>query len=312
MRAFSDTRRRSLLEASKDWDLEDALDALTEPLGSWINYPQSAGKKGVITAYEKLPEKARKALSNDVLATVQQHHGGSTFTAYRRLKGGSEVLGGLDSVTTDRGSIDYLDPAQWREYTIKASEVLVHWGQDTPLRSSQFKHEKEVILKPGVSIRPVKTERVFSDTRRRALVEAVGPSASEFVSEFLKRHPKLVPVVRSRHLDFVDTTSTKRGEAWQEGEHKIVLSPKFWVLASDRDRDAVLAHEVGHAVLAQYGLSAFIKLTQEHGIDVWDSLPFAQGNMEEAFSDAFAEYFLNPSELKRRYEAWFELVKALT
>lgn len=144
------------------------------------------------------------------------------------------------------------------------------------------------------------------------LREAAGSDAVTFTAGFLRRHPKIAAVFQRKQLHVLDgPVNTHRGEAWQEGERKILLGPKFWHLSNNKDRDAVLAHEVGHAVLAQFGLSNLVKLAQEQGVDVWDqpSLPYGNGNMDEAFADSFAEYFLNHAELVRRYPAWVPIIE---
>ena len=174
------------LQEARAWDLDAALDALTPPLRNWIHRP-SEGKKELAAAYEDLSSSEKKALAQDVRRAIgatknvvgatksgatksgatksgatksgatesgATKSGATEFVAYRRIKQGSEVLKGLDSVTTNFESVRLLDPKLWRKYVIQASDVLVHWGQDTPLGKSGFKHEQEVILKPGIHILP--------------------------------------------------------------------------------------------------------------------------------------------------------------
>ena len=158
---------------------------------------------------------------------------------------------------------------------------------------------------------------IFTERQRRVLQEAVETSenASAYVPGFLKRHPKIARVFHSHRLKVHDAHGGggSHPDARQEGDHDILLFPKFWHLGDDSQRDGAFAHEVGHAVLEQYGMSKFIKLAQAFGIDVWDtpSLPYAQHNFHEAFADSFAEYFLYPRELKRRYPQWLKLVEAV-
>jgi hypothetical protein len=141
------------------WDLDAALDALTPPLRNWIHRP-SEGKKELAAAYEDLSPSEKTALAQDVRRAIGATENGATengatkFVAYRRLKDDHGVLKGLDSVTTNIESVRLLNPKLWRKYKIQISDVLVHWGQDTPLGKSGFKHEQEVILKPGIYILP--------------------------------------------------------------------------------------------------------------------------------------------------------------
>lgn len=101
------------------------------------------------------------------------------------------------------------------------------------------------------------------------------------------------------------------GEARQHG-NEIWLFPKFWEL-SEEEQDFVLAHEIGHWVLFNFGLLEFGRLASKLGIDVWDtsSLPFAQYNQEEAFADCFASFYLDGS-VEKRYPAWSTLVREIS
>ena len=82
----------------------------------------------------------------------------------------------------------------------------------------------------------------------------------------------------------------------------IELYPKFWDLHDEAAKDFVFAHELGHGVLDDFGLAAFVALTQTFGVDVWDrqELPFSAINFDEAFADCFAEFYVGTG-LKSRY-----------
>jgi len=84
-----------------------------------------------------------------------------------------------------------------------------------------------------------------------------------------------------------------------------LLFEKFWKLDA-KTRDYVFTHELGHLALSKHGLAKFIKEMEALGVNVWESekLPFGQFNMDEAFADSFATYFLNRAELKQRYPEW--------
>jgi ADP-ribose pyrophosphatase YjhB (NUDIX family) len=139
---------------------------------------------------------------------------------------------------------------------------------------------------------------------------AGGDAQADFLAEFFRRHPKLQ---RFRGVRVVskDIGQASHPEARQHGD-EIWLFRKFWKLPS-QTKDFVFAHEIGHLVLSRFGLSKFVDMAQDHGIDMWDvgALPFGQHNMEEAFADAFAIYYLDLGELRARYPAWVDLVEAI-
>ena len=135
------------------------------------------------------------------------------------------------------------------------------------------------------------------------------PELVVWVDGFLSRHPKMrrfltVPVLRvedPHHTRHPEASYTSKG---------IEVYPKFWAL-SPAVRDSVFAHEIGHHVLDRWGYQAMLAAAEAANVDVWDTsaLPYSQHNFDEAFSDAFAEAHLNPSDLHRRYPAWAELVQ---
>lgn len=133
------------------------------------------------------------------------------------------------------------------------------------------------------------------------------PTAQEFAADFLQRHPRLKQYMPPKVRDKGQGGGGQHGEAQQHGE-EIWLFPKFWGLPADV-QDFVFAHEIGHYVLSEYGLLKFSQDAEKAGVDVWDNLPFGQFNKDEAFADAFATYFLSPSELRTRYKEWVPLVE---
>jgi hypothetical protein len=134
-------------------------------------------------------------------------------------------------------------------------------------------------------------------------------SPEAWIERFYRKRPKLGryrPRVRFKD----GHGSGGHGEARQHGD-EIWLFPKFWKLPA-KTREFVFAHELGHYALSgRY--SEMMKVASTHGVDVWDtpSLPYGQFNGEEAFADCFAAYHVAPRELKTRYPAWVEIVKAL-
>lgn len=150
----------------------------------------------------------------------------------------------------------------------------------------------------------------MADLARRVLRRfTAAENAATFSEGFFKRHPKLKRYAPTKIVDKASGGGGSHPEARQAGR-EIQLYPKFWKL-DDQTKDFVLAHEIGHYVLSEYGLSKLIANLGELGIDPWDSsnLPFGQGNMDEAFADSFATHFLDTSELKRRYPEWAKVVE---
>jgi hypothetical protein len=145
-----------------------------------------------------------------------------------------------------------------------------------------------------------------------------GDRVRVFLSNFyalrpaLARFASVVPVKEKTHA-----SQSRHPDASNEivsGKDTIVLYPKFWT--HDHDVQAfIFAHELGHwALSGPYGYTTarFIPLAAHAGIDVWDtaSLPFAAGNMEEAFADAFASYYTD-KDVFRRYPKWARLVETV-
>jgi hypothetical protein len=136
-------------------------------------------------------------------------------------------------------------------------------------------------------------------------------TAEEFANEFFKSHSALHKFSPKKIVDKVSGGGGAHPEARQSG-NEIWLYPKFWQL-DNRTRDFVFAHELGHYWLSSYGLAKLVEELKKQGVDPWDSatLPFGQHNMDEAFADSFATYFLNRGELKHRYPEWDAVVHAV-
>lgn len=147
--------------------------------------------------------------------------------------------------------------------------------------------------------------------RRVAQRFAATQTAEAFAAEFFQRHSKLHRFAPRKIVDKSSGGGGAHPEARQAG-NEIHLYPKFWHLDA-KTRDFVFAHEIGHYVLSEHGLSRLIETLGKHGIDPWDSssLPYGQGNMDEAFADCFAAYFLDHGELKQRYPAWEAVVHGI-
>jgi len=131
----------------------------------------------------------------------------------------------------------------------------------------------------------------------------------EFLKGFFRRHPALKAHAPSKVVA-KSGGSGAHGEARQHGS-EIHLFPKFWELSPDT-QDFVFAHEIGHFILSEFGLSKAIDVCKSLDIDPWDSdkLPFGQFNQDEAFADSFASYFLD-GDVKRRYPPWASLVEVV-
>jgi hypothetical protein len=132
-------------------------------------------------------------------------------------------------------------------------------------------------------------------------------NAKEFAADYLRRYPNLRHCCPKRILDKDYSPHGSQPDASQVIE-EIWLHPKFWLL-SDKDRDFVFTHEIGHYLLRLRGTAGLIRDLNELGIDPWTlPLPFGAVNMDEAFADCFATYIFAPNEL-RQYPAWFEIMR---
>lgn len=137
---------------------------------------------------------------------------------------------------------------------------------------------------------------------------SIPDTAESFAQGFFARHPGLRKYVSKRVLDKTGGSGS-HPEARQAGDD-IWIFPKFWKLDAET-RDFVFAHELGHYVLTKFGLSKFVTLAGELGVDVWDNPPFGQANMDEAFADCFATYMLSRAEIKTRYPLWAKIIKIM-
>lgn len=100
----------------------------------------------------------------------------------------------------------------------------------------------------------------------------------------------------------IDNSLTK--EATQRGD-AVYLGPKFFKLNSE-SKESTLYHELGHWYRDRFiGLSEI--MGWEPGQGFYDL--FGMGNSEEGFAEAFAVYFMNPSELKQRYPESHDKIK---
>ena len=136
-------------------------------------------------------------------------------------------------------------------------------------------------------------------------------AVAPYLEGFYDRHPGLKRYAPHRILDKTVGGGGSHPEARQHGE-EVHIFPKFWVL-DPATQDFVLAHEIGHYVKSNYGGVRFMEAAGRLGVELWDTdrLPYGQYNMDEAFADCFASYFLDPSELRSRYPGWFSLVEAI-
>ena len=137
-------------------------------------------------------------------------------------------------------------------------------------------------------------------------------SLEDWVRGFYQRHPNLAGFrYKVLQVERAGAGPGAHPEA-RFSSRGIELYPKFWDLHDEAAKDFVFAHELGHGVLDDFGLAAFVALTQTFGVDVWDrqELPFSAINFDEAFADCFAEYYVGTG-LKSRYPSWNQIVRAV-
>lgn len=101
----------------------------------------------------------------------------------------------------------------------------------------------------------------------------------------------------------VDNKLTK--EATQRGD-SVLVGPKFFKLSPESKR-SVLYHEFGHWYRDRFiGLAEIMGWAPGEGFfGLFDTF-----TSEEGFAEAFAVYFVNPSELKQRYPEAYDKIKA--
>ena len=145
------------------------------------------------------------------------------------------------------------------------------------------------------------------------VLKSLKVGSADYIPDFFRRHPSLGKY-RNTPFRMVEKPS---GGSYPEARTMprwIEVYPKFWDLPDGRARDFVLAHEIGHWVLAEFGMSNLVSIAQSIGVDVWDrpSLPFGAINFDEAFADSFAEFHMDRAGFARRYPQWDRIVAAVT
>jgi hypothetical protein len=124
--------------------LDGAKAKLWEPIMDWIQRP-SEGKANLIATYESLSDREKYLLDEDILHVFEREYGADTVIVYRyRTREGN-----MSGMSVSDVEPKYLGTSGYRAFRIHASDVLAHYGQDgVPLGNRQFRHEKEIILKP--------------------------------------------------------------------------------------------------------------------------------------------------------------------
>ena len=200
----------------------------------------------------------------------------------------------------DRKEKDKILKAEFKKALEVVAEIV---GHEASTLRSQY-------LVPSLEDTYVHDGSVLKDlTGKKASVDYT--QLQEWVAGFYDRHPDLRSYANVRVFS-KDATSGRHPEA-STASKGIELYPKFWELPSERARDVVFSHELGHWVLGLYGLSAFVKLAESFGVDVWDreQLPFSAINFDEAFAESWAEFHLSLRDLRHRHPLWAQMVKAV-
>lgn len=146
--------------------LGEALDVMYPAAMDWVHHPSGASKRALFHAYEALPPKAKQAYDADVEQAFRGEHG-STALVYRY-----KIRGDTSGASVSPVEPRYLDPSQYRAYEMAPGDALVHYAQEEmPLGGKAFGHEKEIILRPGVKLKEIKT--AYSYDRRASLVQGL-------------------------------------------------------------------------------------------------------------------------------------------
>lgn len=120
-----------------------------------------------------------------------------------------------------------------------------------------------------------------------------------------RRLPKVRGAFKRIPMAYDPTLPHEATQRAAGGRDTIQVGSKFMRLP-DRQRDAILVHEIGHWVSTKVGLAGWLKEANRMGIDPWDteSLPWGQFNMEEAFAESFMVAVL---EHDKRWPEWQKL-----
>jgi hypothetical protein len=100
---------------------------------------------------------SKSGIRKGSIVTFSKHHKRrGRFSAYRMIKGTDpgHTTGGM-SLSTNKFPV--YGAIRVATYNVRADDVLVHWAQGGPLKGG-FRHEKELVLKPGARLKPVKVE----------------------------------------------------------------------------------------------------------------------------------------------------------
>lgn len=139
---FSPLKRRMIANAHED---------LNPFVSDWVFRGDSEAKSQLLSAWHGLDHATKNALADDVERVVREHHGGEYVTVYRSMRPG-------DRDTDRAGMSASTDPKSRTGQDVQAfqvhhSQILLHWAQEASwLNSKTYRHEREVILKPGVTI----------------------------------------------------------------------------------------------------------------------------------------------------------------
>lgn len=217
--------------------------------------------------------------ANDAYIYIQRHH--QVALQYTSL------VGTLNSDPEDTREVPAVSDYGASNIDEAFAEAFMHYIVEADMTRDQLESFRSVLTKTA----------------------SEGSQTQAFTTGFFAKYSKLRKYAPKRVLD-KPSGSGSHPEARQSGDD-IWLFPKFWNLDSGT-KDFVFAHELGHLFLSNFGLSKFITLLQKEGIDPWDSsnLPFGQHNMDEAFADCFASYFMD-NDVSKRYPKWADLLKSL-
>lgn len=157
-------------------------------------------------------------------------------------------------------------------------------------------------------------------------IDTLLESTSQWTPEgFFRRWPKLKKYAPPLNRIIIEPEPDRRRPdgthlATQRG-NKIHIWPRFFEELDkygDGPKDFALAHEIGHYHSdAGYGpwgrTNSIVDAAKEFDIDIiaeWGDMPYGQPNYDEAFAETFAAYFMNPSELQRRYPRWYRFIES--
>jgi hypothetical protein len=130
------------------------IDAISGDVSFWVHRGHGPSKLAAGEAWKQLDPVVQWLAGQEAKQAFSDLYDSDSTTMWRRLKGTQGRWNkGLLSLH-DKNMSYGMKPGTVVPYQVHWSDVLIHWGMtNSPLSSKGYGHEREVILKPGMSPR---------------------------------------------------------------------------------------------------------------------------------------------------------------